>query len=302
VYTPGINCFDADVISVHIVFARFYELVRNELMLRRNPVASWPRLIHRRMYYSLIRMLEKRIYSQRSVLAPISKQTARDVESVCGRNSGMSVIYHGFDAQQFNPARRHALRDLARSALSLPADAVALLLVGNDWKKKGLRCLLEAVARLRDLPVMVLVAGSDHVEPFSGLLQQDGLATRVKFLPVRADVEFYYAAADAYVAASLEDAFGLPPAEAMACGLPVIVSRRAGVSEIMNHGVDGLILENPEDAAELASLIQQVVTNPVLRKGLGENAARTTQQYTWDRNAAQLHELFQAALAAKAGV
>ena len=49
-------------------------------------------------------------------------------------------------------------------------------------------------------------------------------------------------AADAYVGPSLEDAFALPPAEAMACGLPVIVSNQAGACEIITDGVDGIVL------------------------------------------------------------
>ena len=59
----------------------------------------------------------------------------------------------------------------------------------------------------------------------------------MKFVPPRNDIEFYYAAADAYVGPSLEDTFAQPPAEAMACGLPVIVSSANGTSEIVTDGV-----------------------------------------------------------------
>src|SRR2546422_1348874 len=64
VYSPGINCVDADVISVHIVFAEFYRRVKKELSLRRNPMVTWPQLIHRRLYYRLIQALERRIYTR----------------------------------------------------------------------------------------------------------------------------------------------------------------------------------------------------------------------------------------------
>ena len=86
---------------------------------------------------------------------------------------------------------------------------------------------------------------------------------------------------------SLEDAFALPPAEAMACGLPVIVSRQAGVSEIVSDGVDGLILRDPRDAKELAGLIRGLVEDADLRHRLGEQAVHTAQKYTWERNAAE---------------
>ncbi len=60
VYSPGINCFDADVIVVHIVFHAFYERVRSELSLNRVPLQSWPRLIHRKLYYKLVMFLERK--------------------------------------------------------------------------------------------------------------------------------------------------------------------------------------------------------------------------------------------------
>jgi len=62
VYSPGINCPDADVIVVHIVFHEFYERVRSELALRRLPLQIWPRVIHRKLYYKLATFLEQKIY------------------------------------------------------------------------------------------------------------------------------------------------------------------------------------------------------------------------------------------------
>jgi UDP-glucose:(heptosyl)LPS alpha-1,3-glucosyltransferase len=108
-------------------------------------------------------------------------------------------------------------------------------------------------------------------------------------------VETYYAAADAYVGPSLDDAFAQPPAEAMACGLPVITSRTNGGSEIITHGCDGLILEDPSDFNRLAEMIRALLTDPVLRNSLGTAAAETARQYTWERNAARMRELFEMA-------
>src|SRR5439155_13373686 len=125
------------------------------------------------------------------------------------------------------------------------------------------------------------------------------LEDRLRFLALRPDVEFYYAAADAYVGPSLEDAFALPPIEAMACGLPVIASSYAGVSEVITDGVDGLILKDPTDAASLARLISDLYTDSTLRKRLGENARTTACQYAWGGNAEQLGAMFEEALAKK---
>src|SRR5882672_1307885 len=79
-YSPGINCLDANVISVHIVFAEFYRQVEKKLRLLSNPIASWPLLIHRRAYYRLIRALERRVYSRPDVcLVAVSRKVAEDL-------------------------------------------------------------------------------------------------------------------------------------------------------------------------------------------------------------------------------
>ena len=173
--------------------------------------------------------------------------------------------------------------------------------MGNDWKNKGLPCLLEAVAKLAQPCARLLVVGRDNVEPYRGALTRLHLEDRVTFLPLRPDVEFYYAAADIYTGPSLEDAFALPPFEAMACGVPSIVSRQAGVSEIITHGVDGFVLEDPRDSDKLAELIALLYNDPGLRQRIGEAAATTAQQYTWDRNAEELRAIIDETLRTRNG-
>jgi glycosyltransferase involved in cell wall biosynthesis len=109
----------------------------------------------------------------------------------------------------------------------------------------------------------------------------------------------FYAAADAYVGPSLEDAYGLPVLEAMACGLPVIASSRAGVSEIISHGENGFALRDPQDALEVAGLLRKIHEDPALRQKVAEAAARTAESHTWDRNAAATWEFLKAAAARK---
>ncbi|MGH9700791.1 MAG: hypothetical protein ACRD52_15225, partial [Candidatus Acidiferrales bacterium] len=86
IYSPGINCFDADVISVHIVFAEYLRQAGPELRFSRNSVRSWPRLLHRNIYYRLIIALEKWIYSDaHTLLVLYAKKTAKDLERFYGR-------------------------------------------------------------------------------------------------------------------------------------------------------------------------------------------------------------------------
>jgi glycosyltransferase involved in cell wall biosynthesis len=300
VYSPGVNCLDAGVISVHIVFAKLREQVGGQLTLRRNPMKTWPLLLHRRMYYLMCEFLERRVYRNgKTALAAVSKKTASDVISRCGPNGNMTTIYYGIDSDRFNPQQREAMRPSVRATLGLPDDAFAVVLIGNDWKNKGLPCLLEAVGRLRNSCLRVLVVGHDTVAPYREIICRLGMAEQVAFLPLRSDVEFYYAAADAYAGPSLEDAFALPPAEAMACGLPAVTTRMAGVSEIITQGEDGLILEDPGDAQTLSDWVGRLATDVDWRNRMGRAAARTAAQYTWEANALQMRSLFDRAIIAR---
>ena len=286
-YSPGINCVDADVISVHIVFAEFYARVRAQLALSRNPLSSWPRLLHRKLYYRLIMALEGGIYRwERVELAGVSKKVVQDLEQIYGRRKSVSVIYHGIDSRQFNPGVRASLRSAARAALRSSRYGECSPTGGKRLEKEGgLRTLLEAMARLRNRSIWAIVVGQDDPAPYRALLRAHDLEDRVLFLPLRSDVEWYYAAADIYVGPSLEDAFALPPLEAMACGVPVVVSRQAGVSEVLTDGVDGLILEDPTDSGQLALFIERLISEPESFGQLGSAAARTAYKYTWDENA-----------------
>src|ERR1700682_6417614 len=221
VYTAGTNCMTADLVSVHIVFAEFFRRVEPELKLSGNPLRFWPRLLHRRLYYRLIISLERHIYSNLNTgLILIARKTAADLKHFYGRDDPLPVVYIGLDHQIFNTESRLRNRAQVREQLGVADDKFALLLVGNDWKKKGLVAIIESLAQLRDLPIVLLVAGKDDRIPYEARIRELGLQGSVAFLPSRADVQWYYAAADTYVGPSLEDTFAQPPAEAMACGFP----------------------------------------------------------------------------------
>ena len=302
VFSPGPNCLDADVISVHIVFAEFLRRVQPELKLTRNPFLFWPKLLHRRLYYRIAIFLEHRAYTNPdTVLILIAQKTAADLDRFYKRQDRCVVLYLGLDHATYNPERRATLRDGARKQLDLSPERFALLMVGNDWHKKGIRVLLDALVRIRELPVDLFVAGREDTAPFRAIVLEKALDGRVHFLPVRKDVEFYYAGADAYAGPSLEDTFALPPVESMACGLPVIVSRENGTFEIITNGVDGLILDDPTDAAGLAAMIRRLYEDKEFRDRLAERAAKTALQYTWERNGRELAAIFEEILRRKSG-
>jgi len=301
VYSPGVNCLDANVMSVHIVFAQYVQGIQAGLKLSRNSILAWPRVIHRRLYYRVLRALERRLYSPPGVpLVLIAKHTEAALEQFYNRRDNLPVVYVGLDHEIFNPVRRATLREDARDELGIEPDRFALLLVGNDARNKGLPVILQALRTLSELPIDLLVVSREDPAPYLMAARDAGLEGRVGFFPQRKDVEFYYAAADAYVGPSLEDTFAQPPAEAMACGLPVIVSATNGTSEIITDGADGLILLDPTAADSLATMLRMLCEHPEFATRLGSKAAETARAYTWERNGRELTAIFEEILCQKA--
>ena len=133
---------------------------------------------------------------------------------------------------RFNPGSCQARRLELRKAFRYAESDFVVLLIGNDWKKKGLDTLLEPSPSCAIFP---FVDGRryDDRELYRSAILDLGLQDIVSFQSPSSDVVQFYAAADVYAGPSLEDGFNLPILEAMACGLPVIASIQTGASEIL---------------------------------------------------------------------
>ncbi len=196
-------------------------------------------------------------------------------------------------------AEQHA----ARLQLGLPPEARCLLLVGNDYRKKGLGTLLHV---LRDLPadvVLAVVGNPGQIPVFERQAHAEGVAGRVFFLGSLQDVAPAYRAADCLVHPTLEDTFAMVVLEAMAHGLPVVVSSAAycGISSLLSHGADALLLDDPQDAAKLADTLEQVLGDEALRQQLGCQARAFASRYQWPDIARQQEAVYLESLAATQG-
>jgi len=288
VFSPGINALDADLILVHAVFHRIAELQQSRNI-------GGLRGLHRRLYYALICSLERRVYGDpRVTLAAISRHTAAQLARYFGRHD-VTVIPNGVDAEHFSPAALATMRERYRQEWNCSPRDFVLLLIGNDWRNKGLKTLLEACAQHHaqhgDVPVHLLVVGQDEQAPFRREAEKLGIAERVHFFAPVPDVRIFYAAADALVAPSLEDSFNLPVLEAMSCGLPVVVSPAAGVTDWLAHGKDSIVLEDPENAGELAAAIRFLATNLARREAIASSGLRTAAKFSWVTHANELRKL-----------
>jgi len=176
------------------------------------------------------------------------------------------VIHNGVDAAEFKPSAE--ARGLIRNQLGLAEDDYTLLFCGTGFRRKGLDY---AVAAVDGVPsAKLVVAGEGRVRPHP----------RVVHLGRRTDVAHLYAAADAFILPTLYDPFPNAALEAMASGIPVIVSRVAGVSEIIDG--DSIVVAEAADVGALAEGIRRL-EDPAVRKPMGEAARRKALQYGPER-------------------
>ena len=304
VYSPGPNSAAVDVATAHFCQAKQLELFRSGK--HRPPPATpldWAKLTNRWLYARLVAGIETSFYRSRTLRRVLtqSELLAQDLHRYYGLPKEKTVTaYPGVDLPSFSPEARESLRTKARKAIGLGETDFVFAFLGNNWLIKGLYNVLHAMAQLPD--AMLIIVGADFEPPASWekLARKLGVLDRLTFLPRRTDVIFYYAAADALLAPSVYDTFGLMPLEAMACGLPCVITRGMGVAEIVSSN-EAIVLENGEDAAALARAMRGLMNDEELRAKLVANGIELAQRHTWEgMYAATLDELACAARTASA--
>ena len=182
----------------------------------------------------------------------------------------------------------------ARVLLGLPLNLPCLLFVGNDFIKKGLQTLIEALRLLPEEVILAAVGGLKQVDLFKQQALDAGLGSRVFFLGALHDTTPAYLAATCLVHPTREDTFAMVVLEAMAFGLPVVVSNAAfcGVAAMLDHQENALLLSNPQDPAEMARTIAAVLSDGLLRASLGDHARRFAKNFAWRHLAEQQEAVY----------
>lgn len=194
------------------------------------------------------------------------------------------------------------MRHAAREQLGLPQHAVCLLFVGNDFRKKGLQALIAAMARLPDQTVLAVAGTSTQLPHFQRQAEQAGVQSRIFFLGALTDVAPAYRAADCLVHPTLEDTFAMVVLEAMAHGLPAVVSgvSYCGISGMLQDGVNAIILDDPRNDKALATTLNVLLEDAPLRAELGRQARVFSENFQWDKIAAEQEKLYLSVAASKA--
>jgi UDP-glucose:(heptosyl)LPS alpha-1,3-glucosyltransferase len=206
------------------------------------------------------------------------------------------LVYNGVDLERFHPRRRAAEGAALRAQLALDPRAPVVLFLGSGYGRKGLDRLLEAFAELRRgrPEARLLVVGYDSQQAsYERRAAELGQAEAVRFLGGRRDAELCFAASDVYVLPTRYDPFANTTLEALASGLPVITTRGNGAHELLGEGLQGSLIESPEDAAGMARALAFWLEPATLERGrlaARALAERHSAQSKMEQSAAILDE------------
>jgi glycosyltransferase involved in cell wall biosynthesis len=229
---------------------------------------------------------ERRVLRSARYIVCNSRRTAADVLAAYDVSpERIRVVYYGSDPAQFSPVDQEA-RLAARHALGWPAGRRVALFVGAlSDRRKGFDRLFEAWRVLTREPhwdVDLAVAGTGgELRRWRARATAEGMHS-ITFLGFRPDISVIMAASDVMVHPARYEAYGLGVHEAICRGLPAIVSASAGVAEHYGGDLAGLLIRNPESAADIADRIRSWRSAPAAVAASVAVLSDRFRRRTWD--------------------
>lgn len=257
-------------------------LTVHDLSFVRAPEAAAPGL---RAY--LNRVVPRSVARADHVLAD-SEATRQDLIDLYGTPpEKISVLYSGVE-ERFRPVSDVEALRAVRARYGL-GKGPFILSVGTVQPRKNYGRLVEAFQRLDGHDLTLAIAGGKGWldDPLYGQIEALGLGERVRLLGFvdDADLPALYSAARVFAFPSLYEGFGLPPLEAMACGVPVVASRASSLPEVV--GEAGLLVD-PLDVEALADALRRALEDEDLRRALISRGLAQARRFSWGESAQRL--------------
>ena len=225
-------------------------------------------------------------YGQAEIVFVNSEQYRASWISRGFASSKVKILPRGLDTEFFHPSRRnprfwepYERTAEPRAEVRSEADAVRLLYVGRISREKDLDVLAAAYHRLTEAgaPIKLYVVGDGpYLKTFSDSLPQ---AVFTGYLSGE-ELATAYASADVFVFPSTTDTFGNVIIEALASGIPVIVSDAGGPQELVTTGVNGLVTK-AHDVDNFVAAIMTLSNDKKMRTQMGENARQSVLDRNW---------------------
>jgi glycosyltransferase involved in cell wall biosynthesis len=245
----------------------------------------------KRIYAALI---QRRILNEAAAIHALTEEEARDIQAF-GVDVPIVVIPNGI-----KPAKFQALPSPSEIEKLYPelVGKNVLLFLGRIHPKKGLDNLAKAFGQIagsrNDIHLLIVGPDNDNYrEQVERFLESEGVLARTTFTGMLAERDKLAALSRADICAipSYSEGMSIVVLEAMACGLPVVITRQCHFPEVAESRA-GIVIE--PNADQLADALNKLLDNPRLCKEMGENGRRLVmEKFTWDKIADQMIQLYE---------
>lgn len=283
--------FAADLFTLHGVPHRYWvDQVRRKSMSLYDRATAW---VERKL------VLEggcRKFVAVSSLTRDIFLQEYRiDPEKV-------AVIHPGVELSGYRRKNKNEARRAVRSSLGIGERDPVIVFASMNFEIKGLDDILASLGRLQKQAgsLKLVVAGKGNIKKYQKMAGEAGVAKNIIFTGVldREKLTDLYLAGDLYVMLSKFDTFGMVVLEAMAAGLPVMVSSRVGAKDVVVQGENGFVIENPSDHDHVASVLKMMLDEGNRRR-MSAAALATASENSWDAATEKYRSLYTEILAAK---
>ncbi len=244
-------------------------------------------------YHWLILFLERMIFKGhrfKKVIA-ISELVEKNIVEHYGVDEkDIEVIYNGVDLEKFHPRNKELYRKEIRAIYNIREDEFVVLFVGSGFERKGVEFLIKAV-ELVPKKLTLLIVGKGSNKKLKGLIKKQ----KVIFCGPQRDIYKFYASADIFVFPTIYEPFGNVHLEALASGLPVITTRLSGASEIIKNGIQGFIIDEPENIEQIAEKIMFLMNNDA-NQTMSIEARRLAERFSFEGHISKMSDFYSSVL------
>ncbi len=252
----------------------------------------------RKLYYFLLAIWEKRLYTDCDKIIAVSNSTKSDIINFYKiPNNKIKVIFNGINQKRYNIE--------SRKVKSSENSIRNLLYVGRLVPRKNLETLIKAIYILKkdisDIRLLICGKGDTKYELYlESLVNRYGLKNNIEFLGFVSDKKLtkIYSESDLFILPSLVEGFGMVLTEAMGYGLPIIATNIGGVNEVVRNNEEGILVE-PRNPKDMANTISKLIKDKNLYKKYQKNAINRVNDFSWEKNANDTIKLYKTLLCNK---
>ncbi|CAM3035487.1 glycosyltransferase family 4 protein [Paenibacillus taichungensis] len=263
-----------DINAVHFVHSTWIKSPVHSFRVHR----SW-----KRWYFGLYTLvnafLERYAFRKSGKIIAVSEKVKNELIKLGIKHDKVQVIHNGVDVREFYPCETGK-----KSKMDInPSQVVGLFAGDISSPRKNLDTVLKSMVSVPALSLVV--AGSTNRSIYPQMAEDLNIKDRVHFLGFRKDMGHIMRNVDLFIFPSRYEACSLVVLEALASGIPVVITEESGVTEIIRSSGEnmpsGIVLTDPNDAEQLTNVLNSLILNEMKMEKMGKKSREIALQNDW---------------------